>query len=176
MEGFVQINRRNFTALGTLFAVIALSTSLHAAGLGNPVESPILVVAGQITVTNKGARAVLDRPMLEAMGSHEFKTSTPWYTGQMLFEGVLFSKLVKELGATGENLVITALDDYSREIPIEDLVKNGAILAWKRNGEYLPVSDKGPLFVVYPYDSNPELKNEKYYSRSVWQVRRIEVR
>ena len=81
-----------------------------------------------------------------------------------------------EIGATGENLVITALDDYSREIPIEDLVRNKAILAMKRDGQYLSVSDKGPLFVVYPYDSKAELKNEKYYSRSVWQVRRIEVR
>jgi hypothetical protein len=53
-------------------------------------------------------------------------------------------------------LVITALDDYTREIPIDDLVQKGAILALKRNGEYLSVSDKGPLFVVYPYDSSPE--------------------
>ena len=46
----------------------------------------------------------------------------------------------------------------------------------KRNGEYMPIRDKGPLFIIYPYDGNPELKNQKYYSRSVWQVARIDVK
>jgi len=174
MEYAMRIDRRSFTLLG-----ISLLATVHVAaaqGLKNPVESPILVVAGKITATNKGQRAVFDRPMLEAMAGDEIKTRTPWYNGEVRFEGVAFSRLMTEIGATGENLVITALDDYSREIPIEDLVRNKAILAMKRDGQYLSVSDKGPLFVVYPYDSKAELKNEKYYSRSVWQVRRIEVR
>ena len=44
------------------------------------------------------------------------------------------------------------------------------LLALKRNGAYMPVRDKGPLFIVYPYDSSPELKHQKYYSRSAWPV------
>ncbi len=43
-------------------------------------------------------------------------------------------------------------------------------------GQYMTPRDKGPLFIVYPYDSNPDLKNQKFYSRSVWQVARIEVK
>jgi hypothetical protein len=144
--------------------------------LANPVESPILIVAGKITATNKGQRAVFDRPMLDAMMEKEIKTKTPWYTEEARFEGVSFSRLAKEVGATGDTLVITALDDYTKEIPLEDLVQHGAILALKRDGQYLQISDKGPLFVVYPYDSDVQLRNEKYYSRSVWQVRRIEIR
>jgi len=170
----MRINRRSFSLFGIVF--LAAAQTAAAEGLKNPVESPILVVAGKIGATNKGQRAVFDRPMLEAIGSEEIKTKTPWYTDEVRFEGVSFAKLMKEVAASGENLVITALDDYSREIPIEDLVQNKAILALKRDGQYLSVSDKGPLFVVYPYDSKAELKNEKYYSRSVWQVRRIEVR
>ena len=65
------------------------------------------------------------------MAGDEIKTKTPWYTGEVRFEGVSFAKLMTEIGATGENLVITALDDYSREIPIEDLVRNKAILAMR---------------------------------------------
>jgi hypothetical protein len=30
--------------------------------------------------------------------------------------------------------------------------------------------------LIYPFDSNPDLKAQKYYSRSVWQVARIEVK
>jgi hypothetical protein len=39
----------------------------------------------------------------------------------------------------------------------------------------MPVSDKGPFFIIYPFDSFEELKNELYYSRSAWQVRSITI-
>jgi hypothetical protein len=50
------------------------------------------------------------------------------------------------------------------------------LLALKRNGEYMPVRDKGPLFIVYPFDSRPELKHQRFYSRSAWQLARLDVR
>ena len=37
----------------------------------------------------------------------------------------------------------------------------------------MPVSDKGPLFIVYPYDSDPALHSQKFYGRSVWQLSRL---
>ncbi len=39
----------------------------------------------------------------------------------------------------------------------------------------MAVRDKGPLFVIYPYDSNTELQSELYFGRSAWQLRTIEV-
>ena len=71
----------------------------------------------------------------------------------MKFEGVSLDKLMKAVGAKGERVVAVALNDYSSEIPIEDFAKYKTILALKRDGEYMPVRDKGPLFVVYPYDA-----------------------
>jgi hypothetical protein len=35
------------------------------------------------------------------------------------------------------------------------------------------VRDKGPLFIVYPYDSKPELKSQTYYGRSAWQLAKL---
>jgi hypothetical protein len=69
-----------------------------------------------------------------------------------------------------------ALNDYTTEIPVDDFTKYNVILALKRDGEYMPVRDKGPLFIVYPYDSDPELRSQKYYSRSAWQVARLIVK
>jgi hypothetical protein len=40
----------------------------------------------------------------------------------------------------------------------------------------MPVRDKGPLFIVYNYDSNAELQHQRFYSRSVWQVARMVVK
>ena len=73
-------------------------------------------------------------------------------------------RLMKRVGASGERVLADALNDYSTEIPVEDFANYSVILALKRNGEYMPVRDKGPLFIVYPFDSNPELKSQNFYS------------
>ena len=47
------------------------------------------------------------------------------------------------------------------------------ILATKRDGAMMSVREHGPIFVIYPFDQEPDLYNEKYFSRSVWQVSTI---
>ena len=94
----------------------------------------------------------------------------------MKFEGVPLAKVMDAVGASGDRLLAIALNDYSTELPMEDSRKYAVILALKRDGEYMPVRDKGPLFIVYNYDSHPELKSQQFYSRSVWQLTRLEVK
>jgi hypothetical protein len=74
----------------------------------------------------------------------------------------------------GEQLKTIALDNYSLEIPIEELVKYSAILAIKRNDEYLRIRDKGPIWVVYPVDDHPELKEAVVTQyRQIWHLRTL---
>jgi hypothetical protein len=165
-------------AVVLLFAGFGLLSALSAEAESLPrlAGKPILTVTGKIAATNDNRKAVFDRQMIEALGEVSFSTATPWYDGPHKFEGVLLAKLLDVVEATGDRLVVTALNDYVTEIPIEDARKFGVILALKRDGQYMPVSDKGPLFIIYPFDSNPELKAQVYYKRSAWQVSRIEVK
>ena len=156
--------------------VIAAAAGAGAASLPEPTDKPILTVTGKIGVTNKDGTAQFDRAMLEALGRASFSTSTPWYKEPVMFEGVPLAKLMDAVGATGDRIVSVGLNDYSAEMPMEDARKLGVILALKRDGIYMTVRDKGPIFIIYPFDSNPDLKMQKYYSRSVWQVARIEVK
>lgn len=167
---------RSMTAMSFGIAVLVAANLAGAASLPEPTEKPILTVTGKIAVTNKDGTAQFDRAMLEALGAASFSTSTPWYKETVKFEGVPLTKLMEAVGATGDRIVSIALNDYSAEMPMEDARKFGVILALKRDGEYMTVRDKGPLFIIYPFDSNPDLKAQKYYSRSVWQVARIEVK
>ncbi|MBM6579208.1 molybdopterin-dependent oxidoreductase [Microvirga sp. BT689] len=162
--------------LGAFVALLAIVGAAYAASLAAPAEKPILTISGKIAVTNKGDTAEFDRAMLESLGLVTVETSTPWHEGKVKFEGVSMDKLMKLVGATGQRVVAVALNDYSTEIPIEDFGKYNTILAIKRNGEYMPVRDKGPLFIIYPYDSNPDLRTQTYYARSAWQVAKIIVR
>jgi hypothetical protein len=160
---------------------LAFSLALSAPILGLAARTApaaeskaLLTISGKIAAPDGVAR--MDRDAIERLGLVSFETTTPWHNGKVKFEGVPMSALLREVGANGTSVQALALNDYSTEIPIDDFKKYGVILALKRDGEYMPVRDKGPLFVVYPYDSDPELKSQKYYSRSVWQVKRMEVR
>jgi hypothetical protein len=165
-------------ALAAWFTTLTLGAIpfARADSLEQPKDKPILTVSGKIAITNGSGTAQFDRAMLEGLGMVSFETTTPWYKGPVKFEGVPLVKLMAAVGATGQRIIAIALNDYSAEVPMEDAIKYNVILALKRDGEYMPVRDKGPLFVVYPFDSDPELKSQKFYSRSVWQVARMEVK
>lgn len=172
------ISRRSFTksfgALSTVF--LGLARTASAAALAKPEGKVVLTITGRIKETNAEGAAEFDIAMLEAIGVKSFTTTTPWYSGPVTFEGVPMAALLDRIGASGETITARALNDYSTDIPIEDFKKYNVLLALKRDGAYMPVKDKGPLFIVYPYDSDPELKHQRFYSRSAWQVARMIVK
>ena len=165
-----------FRFIAALYVGVGLGSALAApAPLKPPSGEPILEITGQIEAKNTATGATFDREMLEAIGLTKVKTTTPWHSGTVEFEGIPLSKLLDSVGATGKTVRAVALNDYASSIPISDFAAHGVILALKRDGQYMPVRDKGPLFIIYPYDSSPELKSQMYYARSVWQVKRLEV-
>ncbi|MDB5530058.1 MAG: hypothetical protein JWR51_3161 [Devosia sp.] len=128
-----------------------------------------------VTITSASGAVTYDRTQLEAMGLVSVKTKTPWNEGVVDFEGVPLAMLLEKANAKGDTTTVTALNDYSVDIPTADFAEFGAILAVKRNGAYMPVDDQGPFFVIYPFDSNPVLQGQPYYGRAVWQVKEISV-
>lgn len=163
-------------------AALALPTPgalAQAASAAMPLAAPTgpvkLTVSGKIGVTNAGATAAFDAVMFAALPRTEFATSTIWTEGVARFSGVELRTLLDRLGVSGGTLKITAINDYSVQIPVSDIVPGGALLADQRDGIAMTVRDKGPLWLVYNYDAAPEFRNEVVYSRSVWQVDRIEV-
>ena len=138
-----------------------------------PASKVVLTISGKIGIFNVGDTAKFDREMLEALGWTSFITSTPWYDVPVTFAGVRMAKLMQTVRADGEAVIAGSLNDYETRIPTSDFTRFDVLLALKRNGEYMPVREKGPLFIVYPYDSESELKSQKYYSRSAWQLARL---
>jgi hypothetical protein len=163
-------------AIAALIVGVLACSGAAAESLPTPLGKLILSVSGNIAQTNVGAEAHFDRDMLEALGTVSFETTTPWDKERVRFEGIPLARLLDRLGASGSRLIAVALNDYSAELPIEDIRRHDVLLALKRNGEYMPVQNKGPIFIVYNFDSDPELKNQKFYSRSVWHIAKLEVR
>ena len=163
-------------AIAALTVGVLACSGAAAESLPTPSGKPILSVSGNIAQTNVGAEAHFDRDMLESLGTVSFETTTPWDKERVRFEGVPLGRLLDRLGASGSRLIAVALNDYPAELPIDDIRKHDVLLALKRNGEYMPVQNKGPIFIVYNFDSDPELKSQKFYSRSVWNIAKLEVR
>lgn len=161
--------------LTVMLLSFVVTTQVWAGELSKPVGKVLLTVSGNIENTNEDGKAVFDITSLENLGAISFQTSSPWYNGRTTFTGISLQKLMDYVGAKGSVVKVIALNDYTTEIPLSDFKKYNVILALKINGEYMRVRDKGPLFVVYPYDSMPDLDNQIYYSRSAWQVSKMNI-
>lgn len=159
----------------TAAVICVTAVPTYAADLSAPQEDVILTVSGPLEVTNVENTAQFDMDMLQSLDNTTFETRTIWTEGMHLLEGVSLAKLVEYLGIEGESLRATAINDYAVEIPLEDAVEDGPIIAYKMDGEIMSLRDKGPLWIVYPFDSNPSYSTEVTYARSIWQLDRIEV-
>lgn len=141
--------------------------------LDKPAEPVVLTISGQVSAPNVGANAVFSMEMLAKLPQHKVFTKSPWYPEGAEFTGPLLRDVLAAAGAKGSKLVAVALNDYKTDIPFDDVTQHDVILARLMNGKPMPVREKGPLFIVYPLDSKPELQSQVYYNRSAWQLSRL---
>jgi hypothetical protein len=161
--------------LGLMLAFVPVAMAA-AQDLAKPTGPVILEIRGNISRTNDAGVAKFDLAMLQALGAETIATATPWTEGHTKFEGIAGAKLLAAVGAKGTKVVAAAINDYKAEVPIEDLTEKGAFLAFSADGKRLTVRDKGPLWLLYPFDAKPDLKTEVYFGRSVWQIKSLEIK
>lgn len=153
-----------------LAASVAASIFLVFVGPATAGDT-ILAVTGNVT----GGEINLTLAQIEAMGSASIVTTTPWHDGLTTFEGVPMVRFLEAVEAHGTTAYVQALNDFSVDIPLSDLTRFGAIMAFKTDGEYMDIADLGPLFIVFPYDDVEEVRNALFYARSVWQIHAIKI-
>lgn len=155
----------------TLAWALPVASPVHATDAPPALTGPVIltVATGPDTVED------FDLAALQALPVTTFETSTIWTEGVSTFTGVALSDLMARFSSQGTRLRATALNDYAIEIPIGDAVSDGPILAYFRDGAAMNVRDKGPLWIVYPYDADPAYRTEVVYSRSIWQLRTLEI-
>ena len=152
-----------------------LAFTFPARALEAPLGAVALTLTGQVRNPNGGTAAHFDMAMLAAMAQQTFSTRTPWYPQSRRFTGPLLRDVLRAAGSSGNTLRLIALNDYRVDMPFEDTQRHDVLLARLLDDQPMSVRDKGPLFVIYPFDSRPELRSAVYYSRSAWQLRTIEV-
>ena len=156
-------------------AAAALPLRARAQALRAPGNAVVLSIGGHLQRTNQGERADLDMAMIEALAQRSFTTKTPWFKEPRKFTGPLLRDVLAMVGAQGTTLRIAALNDYRIDVPSEDVQRFDVVLARMIDDKPITVREKGPLFMIYPFDSDAALRNPLYYSRSVWQLKSIDV-
>ena len=154
-------------------ATLLLAATSHA--LDVPKGKVVLSITGNIQFKNAGDRADFDMNMLAALPQHSFTTNNPWYKDPKKFTGPLLRDVLAAAGAQGTTLKAVALNKFKVMIPVADAQKFPMVLASLMNDMPMPLREKGPLFIVYPFDSYPDLHTAQYYNRSAWQLRNIDI-
>jgi hypothetical protein len=169
------MNHLRQIAFAAVLTCCALLSS-PAIALDTPKEHPILTVSGAIAEKNAGDTARFDMKMIESLPQHSFTTSTPWYDKPVKFTGPLLADVLAAVKASGANISAVAINDYKINIPVTDTTQYGVLMARLIDDKPIPVREKGPLFVVYPFDNSAELRTSKFYERSIWQLKALEVK
>ncbi|WP_430512797.1 molybdopterin-dependent oxidoreductase [Pannonibacter phragmitetus] len=158
--------------LPAIFASVVFFISIIQGSSTVSAETAILTIDGNVP----SGPISMSMNEIEALGLESMTTVTPWHDGVVTFEGVPFAKLMAHAGVKGGMVEVMALNSYFVQMPFEDVIQAKGLLATRQNGKYMPVADKGPLFLIFPFSDRPDLKTESYYSRAVWQIRQITIR
>ncbi len=168
-----------FGALASLCLAVTSAPPADAGRDVKPLVEPegrvILTVDGSIGAANAEARADFDLAMLQALPAREFATATPWTDGVRRFAGVPLETVLAVAAADGDTLTATSRSGYSVSMPISEALELGALLAYRMDGEAIPADDKGPLWIVFPFDERPGLAPDGKLALSAWQLRRLTV-
>lgn len=160
--------------LRTIFLTVFSACTAVADSLPTPEGEVLLTISGATTNGNDQNVARFDIEMLQSLEPTLIETTTIWTEGKQVFEGIALAALVELLGVEGSTLRATAINDYAVDIPLSDAVSGGPIIAYSLNGQEMSIRDKGPLWIIYPYDDEEAYRTEVIYSRSIWQLVKIE--
>lgn len=175
----LNVQNRIFTSGFVRTVVLGIALAFLGARSAQALQPPtgkiVLTLSGKVGEKNTANGAEFDMAMLEALPQRTFTTKTPWDRQRMKFSGPLLRDVLAAAKAHGTTLNAIAVNEYKTSIPASDADQFDMVLAHRMNGQPIPPRTKGPLFIVYPYDSNPELQSKMYQDRSAWQLREISI-
>jgi hypothetical protein len=112
---------------------------------------------------------------LLALPQTHFETTTQWTPGSGRFSGPILDDLLRYYEAGPGHLRLTAIDGYIVTVYRNLITREAPIIANRINDQPFDRRNKGPLWVVFPYDRAVKFRSETIFSASVWQLVQITV-
>jgi hypothetical protein len=152
--------------LGAALLLVTIVTSFAQA------QDATLLLTGNVP----GGSVTLTMEQIAALPQRELKEQPTSFPEPLTFKGPNLAEVLKLAGATGSDLTLSAADDYKVDISAKDIADFNPILAIEKNGARMAPDDFGPFFVMWPFKEKPEIDNETYQAKAIWQVVKIEVK
>jgi hypothetical protein len=121
-----------------------------------------------------GSRNFTDADLL-GLPQVTFDTATIWTEGVLRFSGPSLASVLEAAGAGAGDLTLRAINDYVVSMPRSGVESAAPIVANRIDGAPFSRRDKGPLWIVFPYDSDERFRSETVFAYSVWQLAGITV-
>lgn len=185
----MKLNRRIFMAAALIGGTMIGAPSVAQEAAQGPI---LLTVTGAVSNPNRGGydpdtdkffgfnevefanAAQFDYGALEALDMVKVMADFPKGRQVHEFEGPLLSDVLAAAGAQGQTVTIQALDGYAVEIPLEEMVDAGAVVALKRDGAAFGIGGFGPTQIVFPRAERADLADMPD-DNWVWSIFHIKV-
>ncbi|MCT7655111.1 molybdopterin-binding protein [Oceanimonas sp. NS1] len=142
-------------------------------------EAIVLTISGNIELEGRShERMDYTLSQLQALPQGEITTAHPWSNTPHTYRGLDLRALLDTLFAHAEvkALYLESLNGFSVVVDWQAVAPYQPLLAWRDNGRLMSRRDKGPLWLMLPYDRVPELQQAKFLHYMAWQLRHIKVR
>ncbi|MBD1574469.1 hypothetical protein HC725_14495 [Vibrio sp. S17_S38] len=124
--------------------------------------------------SSSGYRKILSREELEALPQESFTTSTPWTKNPHTYQGPRLSLVTSNFPQPFQSIKVYGINGYAYDIKEKELKKYPFILAMKQDGKRMALRNKGPLWVLLPFNQYPKVDSiDEMLNKFVWQVNRI---
>jgi len=167
---FLVAVRNRLVSTASVLGLVVLAIALISGAKAHAQEGNLL------RVTLLGGEVInFDRAALDALPQESFATSTIWTEGLKKFGGPSLRAVLGAAGIESGTLKLIAVNDYAVTMDAKDALATVPIIATRIDEEPFSRRDKGPLWLVYPYDLSPIYRTEVMFSRSIWQLVEIKV-
>ena len=166
-----------FRELGRMLATgaLLLGTLLIHAQPAPASDAATLLTVRAITASGAEVVTRLGLAELDGLEQHRIETSTIWTEGRAVYTGPLLRDVIDSAGGDASlGFRAIAANGYFVEFPPGAAGTDAPIIATRIDGQTFGVRQKGPLWVIYPYDSDRRFSTEAIHSRSIWQLTEIE--
>ena len=164
---------------GILLLLLAGYAQASAEPDANPKPEPVILsVYGDIALDD-GVYQRLDFTLseLQALTQAEITTAHPWSSQAQRYGGIDLTALLQLLFANKaiKTLNLEGLNGFSMALEWSNICDFSPIIAWQENGKLMSRRDKGPLWLMLPFDQVPKMKQADFLHYMVWQLRTIRV-
>lgn len=159
----------------TAICALLLSTAVAQADMKRVTVEAIMHAQASLSVSASAGPSVFTPSEIEAIGTYELVTVTPWREKPATFVGARLADILKANGLEDAKAVrVIAENDYAVVLDRSVWAEHDALVATRVDGRPHSRRARGPLQIVFDMSGNAAYGETAFEGNWVWMAARIE--